>query len=321
MSNLLQKIANNKKLFKPVIYGIAGTFLTDEEKYFFSKNSCLGFILFARNIIDKNQLKHLTKSLRELMDGEVLILIDQEGGRVARLAPPNWSKYPSGKYFADLYKSNPEESRKQLFNNFAQIARDLIEIGINVNCAPVLDIANSQTHEIIKDRAYGDNPIQVADLGLKVCDGLLSEGVYPVIKHIPGHGRGNCDSHLELPCVDVSFEELNNFDFIPFKALNKQKFAMTAHILYDSIDKENCATISKKAISIIRNEIGFKNILMSDDISMKALKRTITENTKLILEAGCDLVLHCNGKINEMKEIDSVLPRIKDSLHEKLLSN
>lgn len=319
MSNLLQKIANNKKLFKPVIYGIAGTVLSDEEKYFFSKNSCIGFILFARNIIDKNQLKQLTNSLRELMDGEVLILIDQEGGKVARLTPPNWPKYPSGKYFADLYKSNPEEARRQLFNNFAQIAQDLIEVGINVNCAPVLDIANSQTHEIIKDRAYGDNPMQVADLGLKVCEGLLSKGVYPVIKHIPGHGRGNCDSHLELPCVEVSFEELNDFDFIPFKALNQQKFAMTAHILYDCIDKENCATISKKAISIIRNEIGFKNILMSDDISMKALKRTISENTKLILDAGCDLVLHCNGKIDEMREINSVLPRASETLHEKLI--
>ncbi len=319
MSNLLQKIANNKKLFKPVIYGIAGTVLSDEEKYFFSKNSCIGFILFARNIIDKNQLKQLTNSLRELMDGEVLILIDQEGGKVARLTPPNWPKYPSGKYFADLYKSNPEEARKQLFNNFAQIAQDLIEVGINVNCAPVLDIANSQTHEIIKDRAYGDNPMQVADLGLKVCEALLSKGVYPVIKHIPGHGRGNCDSHLELPCVEVSFEELNDFDFIPFKALNQQKFAMTAHILYDCIDKENCATISKKAISIIRNEIGFKNILMSDDISMKALKRTISENTKLILDAGCDLVLHCNGKIDEMREINSVLPRASETLHEKLI--
>lgn len=319
MSQLLQKIANNKKLFKPVIYGIKGTSLNDDEKYFFSKNSCLGFILFSRNIVDKIQLKNLTASLRELMEGEVLILIDQEGGRVARLAPPIWNAYPAGKYFADLYQQNPQNAKQKLFENYAQIARDLVEVGINVDCAPVLDVLNPITHKVIGDRAFGENPHQVADLGIEVCKGLLSCGVYPVIKHIPGHGRGACDSHLELPIVDASMQELREVDFAPFKALNNQKFAMTAHILYNAIDENNCATISKNAIDLIRHEIGFENILMSDDISMKALKQSFAVKTKAILEAGCDLVLHCNGDMNEMLEINSALPNFNENFLEKLI--
>ena len=319
MSQLLQKIANNKKLFKPVIYGIKGTSLNDEEKYFFSKNSCLGFILFSRNIVDKIQLKNLTNSLRELMEGEVLILIDQEGGRVARLAPPIWNAYPAGKYFADLYQQNPQNAKQKLFENYAQIARDLVEVGINVNCAPVLDVLNPKTHKVIGDRAFGENAKQVADLGIEVCKGLLSCEVYPVIKHIPGHGRGACDSHLELPIVDATIQELRDIDFAPFKILNNQKFAMTAHILYNAIDKNNCATISKKAIDLIRHEIGFANILMSDDVSMKALTQSFAIKTKAILEAGCDLVLHCNGEMAEMLEINSVLPNLNENFLEKLI--
>ena len=319
MSQLLQKIANNKKLFKPVIYGIKSISLNDDEKYFFSKNSCIGFILFSRNIVDKIQLKKLTDSLRELMEGEVLILIDQEGGRVARLAPPNWNTYPAGKYFADLYQQNPQNAKQKLFENYAQIARDLVEVGINVDCAPVLDVLNPKTHKVIGDRAFGENPHQVADLGIEVCNGLLSCGVYPVIKHIPGHGRGACDSHLELPIVDASLQELREVDFAPFKALNSQKFAMTAHILYSAIDKNNCATISKNAIDLIRHEIGFENILMSDDVSMKALTQSFAVKTKTILEAGCDLVLHCNGEMAEMLEINSALPNYNEKFLEKFV--
>ncbi|NBX53310.1 MAG: beta-N-acetylhexosaminidase [Proteobacteria bacterium] len=311
-SDLLQRISQNKKLFKPAIYGINSIELNDEEKKFFSKNSCLGFILFARNIVNKSQLKKLTDSLRELMDGEILILIDQEGGRVSRLKPPEWNPYPTGKYFSDLYSIDQKQARLELFNNYQQIANDLVEVGINVNCAPVLDILTSKTHEVIGDRAFGDNPWQVSDLGQQVCDGLLSKGVFPVIKHIPGHGRGSCDSHLELPVVDTSVEDLNQSDFIPFKKLSNQKFAMTAHILYQSIDKNNCATISKNAINLIRNQIGFKNILMSDDLSMKALASSFTIKTQQVLNAGCDLVLHCNGSMTEMQEINSVLPKLSE---------
>ncbi|NBV07143.1 MAG: beta-N-acetylhexosaminidase [Proteobacteria bacterium] len=317
--SLLKKIAQNTKARKPVIYGVSSTVLTDEEKYFFSKNGALGFIIFGRNIENKSQLKKLTDSLREIMEGEVLILIDQEGGRVARLKEPHWKKYPAGQYFADLYQTNKDQAGEELFKNFQEIGRDLTEMGINVDCAPVLDILTDKTHRVIGDRAYGKDAKQVADLGKKVCEGLLSQNVYPVIKHIPGHGLGTSDSHLELPIVDASLEELRASDFLPFQELRQQKFAMTAHILFSAIDKDNCATVSKNAVRIIRDEIGFKNILMSDDVSMKALKGTFFEKSQAILEAGCDIVLHCNGKMEEMAEINSALPNLSDDFRNKFI--
>lgn len=318
---LLKRILQNKNIRKPVIYGFAGTSLSDEEKYFFEKSAPIGFIIFARNITDKAQLKNLTNSLREVMDGEVLVLVDQEGGRVARLKPPHWKAYPTGQHFSDLYRANSELAKEVLFKNFAEIARDLVEVGINVDCAPVLDILTKKTHQVIGDRAYGSEANQVSELGRKVCEGLLSEGVFPVIKHIPGHGRGTSDSHLELPIVDASLEELRSTDFIPFKNLRDQKFAMTAHIRYSAIDEKNCATISKTAIDLIRNEIGFKNILMSDDLSMKALSGSFADKTKLTLAAGCDLILHCNGEMKEMEEINSALPNLSDKFWERFVKN
>lgn len=320
-SSLLQQISQNKNIHKPVIYGISGTVLTEEEKEFFSKSGAIGFIIFARNIENKTQLKSLTDSLREVAGGEVLILVDQEGGRVARLKEPHWKKYPTGKHFADLYKKDPFKTKSEIFANFVEIAKDLVEVGINVNCAPVLDVLTEQTHDVIGDRAYGKNPRQIADLGRKVCEGLLSQGVYPVIKHIPGHGRATADSHLELPTVTASHEELRTHDFIPFQELRDQKFAMTAHILFTAIDERNCVTTSKDAINLIRNEIGFKNILMSDDISMKALPGSFSEKTKAILNAGCDLVLHCNGNMEEMMEINKALSgkKLDDEFWEKLI--
>lgn len=317
--NLLQKILQNKKATKPVIYGIAGATLSDEEKYFFSKNGCVGFILFARNIQNKLQLKKLTDSLKELMDGEVLILVDQEGGRVARLGAPDWKKYPSGEYFSKIYESNPDEAKEKIFQNFYEIGKDLAEVGINVDCAPVLDILTEKTHKIIGDRALGKNVKQISDLGKKTCEGLLSSNVYPVIKHIPGHGRALADSHLELPIVDTKLEELLETDFAVFKNFTDQKFAMTAHVLFTALDKEFCATVSKKIISLIRNEIGFKNILMSDDLSMKALGGSFSSRTNLVLDAGCDLVLHCNGEMKEMEEINFALQNknISDELRAK----
>ncbi len=320
MHSLLQKISQNKKITKPVIYGVSSTSLTDEEKYFFAKNGALGFILFARNIENKIQLKKLTDSLREVMDGEILVLVDQEGGRVSRMKEPHWNKYPAGQYFADLYQTNPEAAREALFKNFQEIGRDLNEVGINVDCAPVLDILTEKTHQVIGDRAYGKNAEQVADLGRKVCEGLLSQNVFPVIKHIPGHGRGTSDSHLELPIVNASLAELRATDFITFQKLRDQKFAMTAHILYTAIDKINCATNSPTAIKMIREEIGFENILMSDDISMKALKGSFSEKSKMILAAGCDLVLHCNGEMLEMAEINSALPNLDDKFWNRFLA-
>lgn len=315
---LLQQIAKNKNLTKPVIYGISGYELTEEEKNFFSKNGCIGFILFARNIKDKTQLKKLTASLRELMQGEVLILVDQEGGRVARMKEPHWKCYPTGEFFAKLYEQDKQTALTALFKNFEEIATDLQEAGINVDCAPVLDLLMKETHQVIGDRAYGSTVEQVSALARKTCEGLLSKDVYPVIKHIPGHGRATCDSHLELPKVSTSKSELEKTDFAVFKNFTDQKFAMTAHVLYTAIDDKNCATVSKKMIDLIRNEIGFKNILMSDDLSMKALGGSFAERTKAVIDAGCDLVLHCNGNMAEMVEINSQLPRINDNLLQKL---
>jgi len=317
---LLSQIAKNKNITKPVIYGISGTVLTDEEKYFFKNNSCIGFILFSRNIVDKKQLQELTTSLRELMEGEVLILIDQEGGRVARLRPPVWQEYKTGEYFANLYQLDKNKAFQEIFDNFIDLAKELFEVGINVNCAPVLDVLSAKTHDVIGNRAYGSNPQQVAQLGQKVCDALLSQNIYPVIKHIPGHGLGACDSHLELPIVNEDIDYLRNNDFIPFAELRNQKFAMTAHILYNAIDDKNCATQSKNAINLIRNEIGFKNILMSDDLSMKALGGSFADRTIKTLDAGCDLILHCNGDMKEMLEINSALPNLTDNFWERFVS-
>lgn len=316
---LLTQISQNKKIIKPVIYGISGLTLSDEEKYFFSKSGPIGFILFSRNIKNKAQVKSLVQSLKELMEGEVLILIDQEGGRVARLKGEDWNDYPCADYFAKIWKKDQKEGREACYKNTALIAKDLVELGINVDCAPVLDILTEKTHQIIGDRAYGNNAEQVVALAKEVCRGFLDNDVYPVIKHIPGHGRACADSHLELPKVDASLEELNITDFAPFKELANMKFAMTAHILYTAIDDKLPATISPKMIDLIRNQIGFKNILMSDDISMKALPGSFSYRTKAIIEAGNDLVLHCNGDMKEMEEIDRNLNYINDNLKEKLI--
>ena len=196
----------------------------------------------------------------------------------------------------------------------------LKELGINVNCAPVLDILTKYTHQIIGNRSFGENPQQVSDLAQFASQGLLQANVLPVIKHIPGHGRATSDSHLELPVVDASLSELENTDFLPFMALNQQKLAMTAHILYSQLDSQNCGTVSSKVINIIRQKIGFNNILITDDLSMKALQNGVGDNAISALQAGCDVVLHCNGNMLEMQEINQVLPNISSELKHKLLT-
>jgi beta-N-acetylhexosaminidase len=316
--NLFHKISQNQKINKPVIYGCSGLYLTDEEKYFFENSGAIGFILFKRNIRDKAQVKALVASLKELMGSEVLILIDQEGGRVQRLKGDDWNDYPPAKKFADLYLENKDHAKKLCYENYNQISRDLVELGINVNCVPLLDILTPKTHDIIGNRALGDNAKQVIDLAKQVCNACLDNKVYPVIKHIPGHGRGTSDSHLELPIVSSSIKELEETDFLPFAELKDQKLAMTAHILYTAIDDKLPATVSKKAIDLIRHQIGFQNILMSDDISMQALKGDVASRSEAALKAGCDLVLHCNGKMEEMVMIDSILPNFGNHLLKKL---
>ena len=305
---------------KPVIFGLKSLELNQEEINFFKKVMPVGFILFARNIKDKKQVKNLTDSLKEICGENIFILIDQEGGRVQRMTEPNWKKYPSGEYFANLYLEDPDLARKKCYENFTELTNDLKEVGINTNCTPILDINFKDTHEIIKSRAFGTNPEKIADLVKVIAKTHLDNGLFPIIKHIPGHGRSLADSHLELPVIDVSLEELQKTDFIPFKELSDIKFAMTAHILYSQIDDQNPATMSKKMIDIIRNDIGFKNIIMTDDLSMKALQGSFTEKTEKSLIAGCDLILHCNGDIKEMIEINNSLDYIGDELLIKLMN-
>jgi len=305
---------------KPVIFGLKSLELNQEEINFFKKVMPVGFILFARNIKDKKQVKNLTDSLKEICGENIFILIDQEGGRVQRMTEPNWKKYPSGEYFANLYLEDPDLARKKCYENFTELTNDLKEVVINTNCTPILDINFKDTHEIIKSRAFGTNPEKIADLGKVIAKTHLDNGLFPIIKHIPGHGRSLADSHLELPVIDVSLEELQKTDFIPFKELSDIKFAMTAHILYSQIDDQNPATMSKKMIDIIRNDIGFKNIIMTDDLSMKALQGSFTEKTEKSLIAGCDLILHCNGDIKEMIEINNSLDYIGDELLIKLMN-
>ncbi len=291
---------------KPVIFGVEGKVLTAAEMELFSKHNPLGFIVFARNIENPEQLKKLVMQMKATVfpRNDVLILVDQEGGRVARLKPPYWSELPPARsYTENIHIETLNRVRKAVYNNYRLCAYELRKVGINVNCAPLIDVHFEGADDIIGDRAFSNDAYEISELGKEVCEAHLMGNVFPMIKHIPGHGRANCDSHKDLPVVDASLEDLRKIDFVPFKALNNMPFAMTAHIKYTAIDPDNCATQSKKVIDLIRNEIGFKGLLFSDDLTMHALKGTMAERAKLSLDAGCDVLLHCNGNMAEMKEI------------------
>ncbi|PLR28355.1 beta-N-acetylhexosaminidase [Caulobacter zeae] len=287
------------------ILGCAGTVLSAEEAAFFRDVKPWGFILFKRNIETPDQVRKLTSALRETIGRpDAPILIDQEGGRVARLGPPHWGKYPPGRAYGELVANDPLVAREITRLGARLIAHDLTSLGINVDCVPVLDVPDPKGHEIIGDRAYGDTPQQVATLGRAAAEGLLAGGVLPIIKHIPGHGRAMADSHLELPVVKVKLAELDERDFAPFRVLSDMPMAMTAHVVYTAIDRRRPATTSKKAIKqIIRGSLGFDGLLMSDDLSMKALSGDFKQRAKDSLSAGCDVVLHCNGDMDEMKAV------------------
>ena len=289
------------------ILGCAGTTLTADEVAFFKDVKPWGFILFKRNIADPAQVRALTAALRDTVGrDDAPILIDQEGGRVARLQPPHWRIYPPGRAYGSLVANDPLTAREITRLGSRLIAHDLLSLGINVDCVPVLDVPDPKGHEIIGDRAYGDTPEQVATLGRAAAEGLLAGGVLPIIKHIPGHGRAMADSHLELPVVKAKLAELDARDFAPFRVLSDMPMAMTAHVVYTAIDRKNPATTSKKAIKqVIRGSIGFDGLLMSDDLSMKALSGDFKQRAKDSLSAGCDVVLHCNGDMAEMKAVMS----------------
>jgi beta-N-acetylhexosaminidase len=295
------------------IYGCSGACLSVAEDSFFREVRPWGFILFARNISDPAQVKDLVANLRDTVgDGHAPVLIDQEGGRVARLKPPHWHERPAAARFGDLYTNNPEAAREAVYLNARLIAHDLSSLGINVNCLPVLDVPVSGAHDVIGDRAFAPDPAIVIGLGKAQIEGLMEGGVLPVMKHIPGHGRAGADSHLALPRVSARAEELSATDFVTFRSLDTCPIAMTAHVVYESIDPQRPATTSPKVIrDVIRGEIGFDGLLMSDDLSMKALDGPLAVRAKHALFAGCDLALHCNGDMEEMHEVASEVTELK----------
>lgn len=287
------------------IFGCAGPRLSAEEAAFFAEVNPWGFILFKRNVETPDQVRRLTDALRACVGRpDAPILIDQEGGRVQRLGPPHWPVYPPGRAYGTLAGNDPLLRREITRLGARLIAHDLAALGINVDCVPVLDVPQAGAHDIIGDRAYGQTPEEVAYLGRAAAEGLIAGGVLPIIKHIPGHGRALADSHLDLPVVDASREALSSVDFAPFRVLSDMPMAMTAHVVYAAIDPRRPATTSRRAIrEVIRGEIGFSGLLMSDDLSMKALSGDFAERTRASLAAGCDVVLHCNGDMAEMKPI------------------
>lgn len=297
-----------------VIFGCQETSLTNWEIDFFEEVNPYGIILFARNCQDPDQIRALVDELREAVGREdAPILIDQEGGRVARLKPPHWREAPPAAAFAELARENINLAIDAVELNSRLLAYELSDLGITVDCLPVLDIPQEGADPIIGDRAYGLNPEIVAQLGGAACRGLLKGGVLPIIKHIPGHGRAMVDSHKALPVVDVPREMLENMDFAPFHALHDAPWAMTAHVVYSDIDPYAPATTSPRVIDeVIREFIGFDGVLISDDLSMHALGGSFEERTDLALEAGCDLVLHCNGEPGEMQAIANAVTPLSD---------
>lgn len=295
----------------PAIFGCSGLVLTSSEREFFRCVSPAGFILFGRNVANRQQLRHLTDTLRDVAGWNVPILIDQEGGRVARLHAPEWPAFPPARALAACYHASPEQARDAVRLNYEALGLMLREVGITVNCAPVLDVPQPRAHDVIGDRAFGEgNPAIVADLGQACLDGLHAAGVVGVIKHIPGHGRAQADSHEALPVVTASAEDLD-IDLAPFRALNKAPMAMTAHVRYTAWDAEHCATLSNTIIQrIIREDIGFDGLLMSDDLDMRALEGSIPSLALQAIAAGCDVVLNCWAKMDDMRGIADQLPAL-----------
>lgn len=297
------------------VFGCGGTELTGDERRFFAETRPFGFILFARNIRTPDQVRALIGSMRAAAGrDDAPVLVDQEGGRVARLKPPHWPVYPPAATYARLAARDLEAAETAVRLGARLIANDLAPLGFTVDCAPVLDVPARDGHEIIGDRAYGDTPHLVARLGRAACEGFLAGGILPIIKHIPGHGRATADSHLELPRVDAPIADLRAVDFAPFKALADMPCGMTAHVLFTAIDPERPATTSAAAIrTVIRGEIAFDGLLFSDDLSMQALSGTVAERAAGALAAGCDVALHCNGDLDEARAVAAVAGPMTDA--------
>ena len=293
------------------IYGCSGHRLTEDEKAFFAEVRPWGFIVFRRNVDSPDQMRALTDEMRDCVgDPNAPVLIDQEGGRVQRMGPPHWAKYPPAEAYLKA-TNDPLAARELAWLGARLMANDLKAVGVNVDCAPVLDTPVPGSHEIIGDRAWARDPATVSVLGRAAAEGLLAGGVLPVIKHMPGHGRAFADSHHQLPVVHAGLEALDEWDFAPFRALSDMPLAMTAHVVFDAVDPKHPATTSKKALKLMRGDLGFGGLIMTDDLSMKALSGGLRERAEASLKAGCDVVLHCNGDLKEMRQVAEGVGKLK----------
>jgi beta-N-acetylhexosaminidase len=294
------------------ITGISGTELGAAEREFIAAEKPWGFILFKRNVESPAQVFRLTGQLREAVGAaDVPILIDQEGGRVQRFGPPHWPTYPPGAAFARLYDLEPALGLEAAGLSARLIADDLLRSGVTVDCLPIADVPVAGADAVIGDRAYGTDAGKVAAIARAMTDGLEQGGILPVLKHIPGHGRATADTHFRLPVVDTPWGELETTDFAAFRPLADLAMAMTAHVVFSAIDPAHPATTSATMIAqVIRGSIGFQGLLMSDDVSMNALAGSISDRTRAIFAAGCDVVLHCNGKLEEMRDVADQSPEL-----------
>lgn len=308
----------------PAIFGLSGLSLTDDERAFFKESDPAGYILFGRNVEGRDQLRSLTDDLRSISGrDDLLISIDQEGGRVARMKPPVWDAYPAGAPFAQLYEIAPASAIEALRANAQLLGQDLAEVGISVDYWPCIDVRQTGAHDVIGDRALGEEPVRIAALARAVLDGLGRAGVVGCVKHMPGHGRAMADSHKELPIVTASAEELE-LDIAPFKSLchapiGQALIGMSAHIRYTAWDGENPATQSPFVIEeIIRGRIGFDGLLLTDDLDMQALSGSVPERAEASIEAGCDIALNCWAKMPDMVGIADRLPSMSAATTERL---
>lgn len=303
---------------KAVIYSCEGCALSDEERGFFADAAPLGFILFGRNCETPEQVRALTDSMRDAVGWDCPVLIDQEGGRVQRLKPPIWRGYPSMRSFGARASVDLDGALADLRFTILQLSQELREVGVSVNCAPVLDVLTAATHDAIGDRAFSEDPQIVSRLGLSVCRYFIDAGITPIIKHIPGHGRATMDSHKDLPHVDVPRSDLIASDFQPFKDIassdvGQHVWAMVAHIVYDQIDPDLPSSASPSVIKdVIRGDIGFDGLLVSDDLDMDALAGLgdVAGRSLAVLDAGCDVALYCSGKLEDMQNIANSVPNL-----------
>ena len=303
----------------PAIFGLSGPTLTDDERAFFREADPAGYILFGRNVQDRPQLRALTDDLREIHGRErLLVSIDQEGGRVARMKPPEWEAFPPGEAFAKLWQVAPASAIEAARANAEALGHDLAEVGVTVDYLPLLDVRQPGAHDVIGDRALGSEPMQVAALGRAVLDGLARAGVTGCVKHMPGHGRACADSHKELPTVAASEDELER-DIEPFRTLNDAPIGMTAHVRYTAWDAEHPGTLSPFVVrEVIRERIGFSGLLLTDDIDMEALDGSVPERSERAIAAGCDLVLNCWAKMDDMAGIAERLPAVPEETAARL---